>query len=189
LLALLNARVVHLTGPQTRVAFDRDTAAFTAESAMVDQSTVTAHVLIDARLPATDVRNATDPLIASMRATGDCRPHMISDTATPPGYAVGSLDVTEDEFTLVRSDGRAHPRRFAYGVPLRGILGPFGAALPTVIEHCDAIAASACATGTGPATASSGAHMANEAAPTHRDKTIGDAHGGHDATTRVLMGD
>jgi hypothetical protein len=160
LLALLEAGVVHLTGPQTRVAIDRDTATFTAESPMVDQSGVTARVLIDARLPATDVRNATDPLVASMLATGDCRPHVISDAAAPPGYPVGSLDVTEDTFTLVRSDGRAHTRRFAYGVPLRGILGPFGTALPAVVEHCDAIAAAACVAGTGAATANAEADSA-----------------------------
>ncbi|WP_377926002.1 FAD/NAD(P)-binding protein [Amycolatopsis albidoflavus] len=144
LLALLEAGVVHLIGPQTRVTLDRTSAAFTAESPMVDRSRVTARVLIDARLPATDVRNATDPLIASMRAAGDCRPHLISDAATPPGYLVGSLDVTENTFSLVRRDGQAHPRRFAYGVPLRGILGPFGTALPAVVEHCDAIVATAC---------------------------------------------
>ncbi|QIZ36579.1 FAD/NAD(P)-binding protein [Saccharopolyspora sp. ASAGF58] len=168
LLALLDAGVVRLTGPRTRVAFDRDTAAFTAESAVVDQSRVTADVLIDARLPSTDVRNATDPLVASMLAAGDCRAHVISDAAAPPGYPVGSLDVTENVFTLVRSDGRAHPRRFAYGVPLRGILGPFGTALPAVVEHCDAIAATACATGTGTVTASSGEAMTRLAGTTRQ---------------------
>jgi uncharacterized NAD(P)/FAD-binding protein YdhS len=169
------------------VAFDRDTAAFTAESAMVDQSRITARVLIDARLPPTDVRYATDPLIASMLAAGDCRSHVISDAAAPPGYPVGSLDVTENAFTLVRSDGRAHPRRFAYGVPLRGILGPFGTALPAVVEHCDAIAATACAAGTGTALASSGAAMTNAADTTRRVAAMSDAYGGNDAATRVLI--
>lgn len=187
LLALLEAGVVHLTGPQSRVAFDPSAAAFTLASPMVDRSKITAHVLIDARLPPTDVRNATDPLIASMLARGDCRPHVISDVAAPPGYPVGSLDVTENEFTLVRSDGRAHPRRFAYGVPLRGILGPFGTALPAVVEHCDAIAASACATGTGTAPPKSVADMGNAADTTHRLQTMSDAPGGHDATARVLI--
>lgn len=165
LLALLEAGVVRLVGPQTRIAFDSDTAAFTAESAMVDRSTVTAHALIEARLPPTDVRKATDPLISSMLATGGCRSHVISDAAAPPGYSVGSLDVTENAFTLVGSDGRAHPRRFAYGVPLRGILGPFGTALPAVVEHCDAIAASACAAGTGAAAAGSGTEVAKRPTP------------------------
>lgn len=105
-----------------------------------------------------------------MLAAGDCRHHVISDAAAPPGYPVGSLDVTENEFTLVRSDGRAHPRRFAYGVPLRGILGPFGTALSAVVEHCDAIAASACATGTWTATASSGADMDDAADTTSRSQ-------------------
>lgn len=187
LLALLDAGVVRLTGPRTRVAFDRETPAFTAESAVVNQSAVAAQVLIDARLPATDVRTATDPLIASMLAAGDCRPHVISDAAAPPGYPVGSLDVTENAFTLVRSDGRAHPRRFAYGVPLNGTLGPFGAALPAVVEHCDAIAATACATGTGTAPASQGTAMTHEAGTTRRVTATGNAQGGHDATTRALI--
>jgi len=158
LLALLEAGVVHLTGPRTRVTIDRETAVFTAESAMVDQSRVTARVLIDARLPATDVRHASDPLMASMLAAGDCRPHVIRDVTAPLGYPLGSLDITEDAFTLVRSDGRAHPRRFAYGVPLRGILGPFGTAPPAVIGHCDAIAAAACTAGTVAAMANSESH-------------------------------
>ena len=180
LIALLDAGVVHLTGPRTRVGVDRETASFTAESAMVDQSRVTAPALIDARLPPIDVRNATDPLVAFMRAAGDCRPHVISDVAAPPGHPVGSLDVTEQAFTLVRSNGRAHPRRFAYGVPLRGIMGPFGAARPAVVEHCDAIAAAACAAATGAA-------VTQETDRTPRVPAMSDAHGGSDGTTRILI--
>ncbi|GGU85219.1 FAD/NAD(P)-binding protein [Lentzea flava] len=159
LLALLDAGVVRLIGSRARVELDRDIAAFTAESSMVDHSKVSAHVLIDARLPSTDVRNATDPLVASMLAAGDCRAHVVSDAAEPPGHPVGSLDVTENVFTLVCSNGSAHPRRFAYGVPLRGILGPFGTALPAAAEHCDMIAENACAAATGTVAASSSGAM------------------------------
>jgi hypothetical protein len=142
MLALMEAGVVHLIGPQTCVRLDGEAAAFTAESGAVDGMPVSAGALIEARLPVADVRRASDQMIASMLAAGACRTHVICDAGVPE-YPVGSLDVTEDAFHLVCSDGSAHPRRFAYGVPLRGIQGPFGTGLSAAFEHCDAIARAA----------------------------------------------
>lgn len=139
MLALLEAGVVHLVGPGMVVGVDPEAGAFVAESAAVAESRVSSGALIEARLPMADVRRATDPLITSILAAGDCRAHVIRDADTP-GHPVGSLDVTEDAFRLVRADGTAHPARFAYGVPLRGIQGPFGTGLSAAFEHCDAIA-------------------------------------------------
>jgi FAD-NAD(P)-binding len=138
-LALLETGVVHLVGPGMRVGIDREAGAFTAESPAVAGTPVSAETLIEARLPSADVRRAADPLLSRLLAAGGCRAHVIADTAGP-GHPVGSLDVTEDGFRLVGADGSEHPRRFAYGVPLRGIQGPFGSALAAAFEHCDVIA-------------------------------------------------
>lgn len=149
MLALMEAGVLHLVGPEMVVGIDREAVAFTAASAAVNATPVEAAALIEARLPVADVRRTADPLISSMLAAGTCREHVISN-AGAPGHPVGSLDVTEDGFRLVGADGRVHPHRFAYGVPLRGIQGPFGTGLQTAFEHCDTIARGAWAAAGAP---------------------------------------
>jgi uncharacterized NAD(P)/FAD-binding protein YdhS len=71
--------------------------------------------LVEARLPEPDLRRTADPLLARLRAAGACRPHRVG------GYETGGLDVTGSPYRLVDRQGRAHPRRFAIGVPTEGV--------------------------------------------------------------------
>ncbi|RFU72504.1 fad -dependent oxidoreductase [Trichoderma arundinaceum] len=62
-----------------------------------------------------NLRNTGDELLAYLLKTGQCRPHTIN------GYETGGLDVTLGPFRLIDSQGHAHARRFAVGVPTEGV--------------------------------------------------------------------
>ncbi|WP_225850246.1 FAD/NAD(P)-binding domain-containing protein [Streptomyces sp. HPF1205] len=120
LLALVEAGVVEPLGPRMTVTADEGAGVFLASSPDVPGAPVRATALVEAHLPLTDVRRATDPLLASMRAAGQCRPHVIPD-AGGEGYETGGLDVTESTFQVVRADGTPHPGRFSYGPPVESV--------------------------------------------------------------------
>ncbi|MER5971348.1 FAD/NAD(P)-binding protein [Streptomyces sp. NPDC002055] len=117
LVALVEAGVLDVLGPrlEVRPGTPGGGAGFTASSAEVPGSEVTVTTLIEARLPATDLRRTCDPLLAQLLKTGACRTHVAD------GYETGGLDVTRVPYRLVDAEGRPHPRRFAVGVPTEGV--------------------------------------------------------------------
>lgn len=118
-IALIEAGVLRVLGPEVRAEADGASGLFTIESAAVPGSATAASTLIEARLPQIDLRETADPLLCSLLAAGQCRTHRVSD---PGGaaYETGGLDVT-DTFRLIDAAGRAHPRRFAFGVPTESV--------------------------------------------------------------------
>ncbi|WP_405569329.1 FAD/NAD(P)-binding protein [Streptomyces sp. NBC_01167] len=111
--ALVEAGVLEVIGPRT--AMGTEDRHFTAYSPDVPGSAVTATTLIEARLPEPDLRRTSDALLNRLMMTGQCRPHAVD------GYETGGLDVTRRPYRLVDRRGRAHPRRFAIGVPTEGV--------------------------------------------------------------------
>ncbi|MFI2367480.1 FAD/NAD(P)-binding protein [Streptomyces sp. NPDC018833] len=111
--ALIEAGVLEVVGP--RMTVGTEDGLFTAESPDVPGSAVTCTTLIEARLPEPDLRRTHDELLGRLLKTGQCRPHAIG------GYETGGLDVTPRPYRLVNRQGRAHPRRFAFGVPTEGV--------------------------------------------------------------------
>ncbi|MDU8998729.1 FAD/NAD(P)-binding protein [Streptomyces mirabilis] len=120
LIGLLEAGVLDLIGPGMRVRIDGTAGAFVAESDGVGDAPVHARVLVEARLPAPDLRRTSDPLLRGLLSTGQCRPFRIPG-ACGTSYETGGLEVTERPFHLVDAYGRRHPRRFAYGVPTEAV--------------------------------------------------------------------
>lgn len=114
LVALIEAGVVEILGPRLAVEAGPG-ACFTAYSPDVPGSREQVTALVEARLPEPDLRRTADPLLAGLLAAGDCRPHRIG------GYETGGLDVTGRPYRLLDRAGRAHPRRFAVGVPTEGV--------------------------------------------------------------------
>lgn len=112
--ALIEAGVLEVLGPGLEVATDTP-GVFTARSAVVPGSTVSVTTVIEARLPAPDVRRTGDALLAGLLRTGQCRAHRVGSHVT------GGLDVTPSPYRLIDARGRAHPRRFAVGVPTEGV--------------------------------------------------------------------
>ncbi|WP_405731015.1 FAD/NAD(P)-binding protein [Streptomyces sp. NBC_01537] len=112
--ALVEAGVVEVVGP--RLAVEAGPGPyFTAESPDVPDSRVRVTALVEARLPEPDLRRTADPLLARLLERGECRPHRVG------AYETGGLDVTESPYRLIDRAGRAHPRRFAVGVPTEGV--------------------------------------------------------------------
>ncbi|MEU6058043.1 FAD/NAD(P)-binding protein [Streptomyces sp. NPDC047097] len=113
LAALIEAGVLRVVGPRLEVRAEG--GAFTASSPDVPGSAVTATTLIEARLPEPDLRLTGDELLAALLRDGGCRTHRVD------GHDTGGLDVTPPPYRLVDATGRAHPRRFALGVPTEGV--------------------------------------------------------------------
>lgn len=120
MIALIEAGVLTVLGPGMRVATDTADRVFTVEAPAVPGSLTRVTTLVEARLPEPDLRRTTDPLLADLLATGRCRPYAIADPRLG-AYETGGLAVTPRPYRLVDIEGRAHPRRFAYGVPTEAV--------------------------------------------------------------------
>ncbi|TQS23751.1 FAD/NAD(P)-binding domain-containing protein [Microbispora sp. KK1-11] len=119
MIALIEAGVLTVIGPDMRV-HARD-GVFEAESAAVPGSAVRARVLVEARLPEIDLRRTADPLLRHLLRTGQCRAYVIGGQRGDTGHETGGLAVTRRPYRLLDADGRAHSRRFAYGVPTESV--------------------------------------------------------------------
>ncbi|WP_229322647.1 FAD/NAD(P)-binding protein [Streptomyces sp. UNOC14_S4] len=119
LIALIEARVVHIMGPGLRVAADAEKGSFTAEAAGVPGSRVAVRALVEARLPAVDLRRSAEPLLRQLLADGMCRPYRMAGVRT--SYEAGGIDITGRPYHLVDAEGRSHPRRFVFGVPTESV--------------------------------------------------------------------
>ncbi|EGX58267.1 hypothetical protein SZN_18752 [Streptomyces zinciresistens K42] len=113
LVALMEAGVVEIPGPRLEVR--GEPGAWVAHSPEVPGPEVRATTLVEARLPEPDLRRTADALLARLLRTGQCRPHLVD------GYETGGLDVTARPYHLIDRQGRAHARRFAFGVPTEGV--------------------------------------------------------------------
>ncbi|MFJ9519353.1 FAD/NAD(P)-binding protein [Kitasatospora sp. NPDC101801] len=118
MIALIEAGILELTGPGTTVSVDTDRRAFVARSGRVPGPPVLATVLIEARLPEPDLRRTADPLLRQLLDAGQITPYRTPGT---DGHETGGLHVTGRPYRVVDAAGRAHPRRFAYGVPTEGV--------------------------------------------------------------------
>jgi uncharacterized NAD(P)/FAD-binding protein YdhS len=119
MIALIEAGVLDVLGPDMQVRPDSGASCFVAESA-VPGTRVPVTGLIEARLPDIDMRRTADPLLRHLRDTGQCRWHSIAD---PDGtvHETGGLAVTERPYHLIDATGTAHPRRFVLGVPTESV--------------------------------------------------------------------
>ncbi|PWI08943.1 FAD-binding protein [Streptomyces sp. NWU339] len=143
LIALIEAGVVTCLGPGLRVT--AEDGAFVASSTALPDVRVRARALIEARLPDPDLRRTTDPLLRRLLETGQCAPYRIPGR-DGEAYETGGLAVTERPYRLVDAAGRAHPRRFAYGVPTESVHWVTAAGIrpgvgSVTLEDADAIAA------------------------------------------------
>ncbi|MEV5107100.1 FAD/NAD(P)-binding protein [Streptomyces massasporeus] len=120
MIALIEAGVLHLTGPGTRIRIDTGSCSFVADSDTVPGPTVRARTLIEARLPSADLRRTADPLLRHLLSTESCAVYRIP-TEDGTAYETGGLAVTTRPCQLIDPQGRAHPRRFAYGVPTESV--------------------------------------------------------------------
>ncbi|MER6343562.1 FAD/NAD(P)-binding protein [Streptomyces sp. NPDC001595] len=113
-LALLEAGILRVPGPGTRFGTDPDAGRFTAWSPQVDEAPLRLAGLIDARVPAPDVRRDASPLVRDLYAHG-----------TLTSYANGTFDtggvaVTAAPFHPLDTHGRPVTDLHVTGIPLEG---------------------------------------------------------------------
>jgi hypothetical protein len=115
LIALIEAEVLHVVGPGMRVRPSESEGGFLVDAELVSAPPVLVSALVEARLPAVDLRRSADPLLRGLLSTGRCTSYRLN------GWETGGLAVTGSPPRLVDAAGRAHPRRFAFGVPTEGV--------------------------------------------------------------------
>ncbi|MGW5639835.1 FAD/NAD(P)-binding protein, partial [Streptomyces sp. NPDC003832] len=116
--ALIEAGVLTVLGPGLRVTVDG--TGYTAASPLVPGSAVRVDALVEARLPDITLSRTEDPLLRRLLATGQCAAYRIR-TLSGGSHVSDGLAVTERPFHLLDAAGRAHPRRFAFGVPTEAV--------------------------------------------------------------------
>ncbi|MFC8349610.1 FAD/NAD(P)-binding domain-containing protein [Streptomyces sp. NPDC057280] len=168
MIALIEAGVLSVVGPDVRMELDEEARQFVASSPKVPGSEVRARVLIEARLPDIDLRRTADPLLLHLRRTGQCSRYRIHGPGSRT-YETGGLAVTERPYRLVDASGRAHPRRFAYGVPTESVHWVTAAGIrpgvnSVTLGDSDAIARAVLALAATPAYTLPGAAAGTEAA-------------------------
>jgi hypothetical protein len=114
--ALIRAKALTVIGPGMTVSCPDDGQGFLIRSALVPDSTCRASALVEARLPESDNRRTTDPLLRHLLAEGRCALHRIGIRGDGY-YETGGLAVTERPYHMLDAERRPHPRRFAFGVP------------------------------------------------------------------------
>ncbi|MFC9391910.1 FAD/NAD(P)-binding protein [Streptomyces sp. NPDC057027] len=115
-LALLAAGVLEPVGPGARFEADPVEGRFAVESAQVENSWTALDVLVDARVPGTDLAADRDPLIRGLMVDGEIR--TFTNAAEGAGeFATGGLDCTDAPFHPVRADGSVDLTTHVLGIP------------------------------------------------------------------------
>lgn len=120
MIALIEAGVLEVLRPRPSITVDQERGVFTVLPGTGTGEPLTATALIEARLPETDLVRTNDPLLRHLLSQGQCMAYTIPGECGTE-YLTGGLAVTERPYRLVNGQGRAHPRRFAYGVPTESV--------------------------------------------------------------------
>ncbi|MEU6440346.1 FAD/NAD(P)-binding protein [Streptomyces sp. NPDC047046] len=117
-LALMDAGILDLAGPQVRFATDGPSGRFTVSSPQVAGAAQPLDALIDARIPTPDVRRDSSPLIAGLLADGVISSFVVPGTG--PAEApldTGGLAVTGAPFHVVDARGEVLRDLHSLGIP------------------------------------------------------------------------
>ncbi|WP_328941920.1 FAD/NAD(P)-binding protein [Streptomyces sp. NBC_00250] len=115
-LALLAAGVLEPVGPGARFGADPVEGRFTVESAQVENSWVALDVVVDARVPGTDLTADRDPLIRGLMVDGEIRTFTNAGDGAEE-FATGGLDCTDSPYHPVRADGSVDTSTHVLGIP------------------------------------------------------------------------
>ena len=113
LLALSRAGFVRFLGPGMWTDVDGD--RFRAGGTAVPGESVTATVLVDARLPNPSAARTTDPLLAGLLRRGAVVEDVLVDDDGTVLRNTGEIRVRPADGAVIDAAGWAHPRRFAIG--------------------------------------------------------------------------
>ena len=113
LLALSRAGFVRFLGPGMWTEVDGE--VFRAGGSAVPGESVTATVMVDARLQEPSASRTTDRLLAGLLRRGDVAEEVLADDDGTVLRNTGEIRVRPADGALVDATGRVHPRRFAIG--------------------------------------------------------------------------
>ncbi len=119
LAALISAGVLDVLGPGTRAEPDHAAGTFVALADLMPHP-LPVRTVIDARMPAPDVRTTDDELLRRLLSTGRCRPHRVPD-GEGGVLETGGLDVTPRPARVIAADGVPHQGLYALGVPTESV--------------------------------------------------------------------
>lgn len=114
-LALMEAGVLHILGPGAEFRADPERDTFVAASRQVAGSELPVDVVVDARIPTTDIRRDGSPLMTALRERG-----LVTSYANVDDEAVfdtGGLAVTGAPFHPVDAHGQPVAGLYALGIP------------------------------------------------------------------------
>ncbi|MFD4639760.1 FAD/NAD(P)-binding protein [Lentzea sp. NPDC058436] len=115
LLALLDAGVVRLTGPDTRFSTDEGLGRFVLSSPQVAGSAVPVEVLVDARIPSPDLRVDSSPLTRDLRERGIWTSYV--NRGAGEEHDTGGVAVTPSPFHPIDRHGRPDAGLHVLGIP------------------------------------------------------------------------
>lgn len=115
LLALLEAGVVHMVGPEATTSWAG--GRFVLESPAVPGSRVSSRVLVDAWMRSPHPSRSADPLVRGLTDAGLLRPHTRTDRHGSPVQS-GAIDVIPGTGEVVDAQGQPVVGLFAIGVPV-----------------------------------------------------------------------
>lgn len=106
--------------PGLRAEPEPESGGFVLRSAGGPAAGIRVSALIEARLTEPDVRTTTDPLLRGLLRAGQCAPYRIPD-GDGGFHETGGVAVSRRPYHLLDHAHRAHPRRFAFGVPTEAV--------------------------------------------------------------------
>src|SRR6185312_6309159 len=115
LLALSRAGYVRFLGPGMWTEVDGVAGCFRAGGTAVPEESVTATVMVDARLQEPSASRTTDPLLAALMRRGAVAEEVLRDDDGTVLHNTGTIRVRPADGALLDASGRVHPRRFAIG--------------------------------------------------------------------------
>jgi hypothetical protein len=116
MVALLEAGTLHITGPATRFSVDKENRCFTVESPVVPGSRRTAAIMLDARMPTTELHRDTAPLVRQLLAEGRIREFVNIGPNPGETFCTGGLLVTPSPSRIIDAADRPDPDLYAIGV-------------------------------------------------------------------------
>jgi len=115
LLALSRAGYLNFLGPGMWTEVDAAQRCFRAGGSAVPDESVTATVMVDARLQEASAARTADPLLAGLVRRGAVAEEILVDDDGTVLRNTGSIRVRPADGAVLDAAGRAHPRRFAIG--------------------------------------------------------------------------
>ncbi|WP_051820022.1 FAD/NAD(P)-binding protein [Streptomyces sp. NRRL S-920] len=119
-LALMDCGVLNVLGPDTRFSMDSAHDRFAGESMAVTGSRVLLDTVVDARVPPTDVRLDSSPLMVNLHARGVIRPYR--NAWEPPDapreeFETGGVDVSQAPYHPLSTHGETDEGICVLGIP------------------------------------------------------------------------